>query len=414
MSPFPLDPSAYQWSQQSPFLWRRRALASEPMWISRPKELHDMFISGIISLEIPLPKATLKSAARNAWRSLRFEIPELVAKGKFQDGKPIMQYQTPKDKDAVNEWINRTAFFDQGSNGLTFEGQREKLLLMKRPFDLDTASLLLYSELDTDEDLVNRFHLMLNMDHEATDGIGTRILFGKYLSLLAKFLSGSPGGQDEIEWAESSRNLSPPWISIMDEEQVTCGPEYEEMAQMNKTMLLESMAQNPGLPLLTQPSPPCQQTHFITLSTTQTSTLITSIKTISPAANITSLAHAALVLALLRSSPPPLPPTFYSSCWLNGRRYLRPPTPTTHPEKEYIPCCMSFAPIIFPDLSSLLLAKDASKNETKHKLKKACLVATSEYTKIRERKSILPEIVVLLETIGAAMSKYSPPLFPAV
>ena len=208
------------------------------MWIPRPKELHEMFIGGTISLEHPLPNCTLKSAARNAWRSLRFEIPELVAKGQFQDGKPFMQYETPKDEDEVNKWINRTAFFDQELNDLSFEGQREKLLMRKQAFGLDTASLLLYSELDTD--FVSRFHLMLNMDHEVTDGIGIRILFGKYLSLLAKFLSGSPE-VGEIKWAESSRNLSPPWISIMDEEQVTHGPEYEEMVQMNKTLLLENM-----------------------------------------------------------------------------------------------------------------------------------------------------------------------------
>ncbi|TVY33318.1 Trichothecene 15-O-acetyltransferase, partial [Lachnellula subtilissima] len=238
MSSFP-DPSSYQWSQQSPFLWKRRALASEPMWIPRPKELHEMFIGGTISLESPSPNSTLKSAARNAWRSLRFEIPELVAKGQFQDGKPFMQYQTPKDENEVNEWINRTAFFDQGLNELSFEGQREKLLLRKQAFNLHTASLLLYSELVTDEDLVSRFHLMVNMDHEVTDGIGTRILFGQFLSLLAVFLSGS-SGVGEIEWTESSRNLSPPWVGIMNEEQVTCGPEYEEMARMNKTLLLEN------------------------------------------------------------------------------------------------------------------------------------------------------------------------------
>lgn len=242
MSSSPLDPSSYKWSQRSPFLWRRRALASESMWIPRPKELHEMFIRGTISLEPPLPKPTLKSAVRNAWRKLRFEIPELVAKGQYQDGKPFMQCQIPKDEDEVNEWVNRTAFFDQGLKGISFEGQRKNLLLRKQAFDLETASLLLYLELDIDEDSVSRFHLMLNMDHEATDGIGTRILFGKYLSLLAKFLSGSPGvGQGEMEWAESSRNVSPPWISIMDEEQITSGPQYDEMAQMNKTLLLENM-----------------------------------------------------------------------------------------------------------------------------------------------------------------------------
>jgi hypothetical protein len=202
-----------------------------------------MFISGTLNLESPLPNSTLKSAAKNAWRNLRFEVPELVAGGHCdEDGKAFMEYQTPRGEDEVNKWVNRTASFDQVLDGLDFEGLREKILQMKRVFDSEAAPLLLYSELGSDEDSVSPLHVMLNVDHEVTDGIGSRILFGKYLSLLAKFLSISPGvGQDDIDWTESSQNLSPPWISIMNEEQITSRSEYEEHVQLNKIMLFEHM-----------------------------------------------------------------------------------------------------------------------------------------------------------------------------
>jgi len=202
-----------------------------------------MYISGTLNLESPLPNVTLKSAAKIAWRFLRFEVPELTANGQSdKDGRAFMRYQTTRSEDEVNEWINRTISFHQGRDGLDFEGLREKLLLRKQVFDSDPVSLLLYSELEPDEGSVSRLHVMLDVDHEVTDGIGTRILFGKYLTLLAKSLSISPGvNQDEIDWAGSSQNLSPPWISIMDEEQVTSGPKYEEKVQLNKTMLFENM-----------------------------------------------------------------------------------------------------------------------------------------------------------------------------
>jgi len=65
---------------------------------------------------------------------------------------------------------------------------------------------------------------------------------------------------------------------------------------------------------------------------------------------------------------------------------------------------MSFAPIVFPDLQELVLSKYAMKDQIKAKLKKACLIATAEYGKIRERKSMMPEIVALTEAIGEAMA----------
>lgn len=202
-----------------------------------------MFISGALNLNSPLPNQALVAAATNAWRILRVEVPELVEKGKCnEDGKAFMQYQTPTGEE-VEDWIHRTTAFEKGREALDFEGLREKILRLKKTaVSAETSSLLLYTELGSDEKSVDRIHVMLNVDHEVTDGIGARILFRKYLDLLAKCLEVPPGVfEDRIDWAVSARNLSSPWISIMNKEQVTSGPEYEEQVQMNKTMLFEKM-----------------------------------------------------------------------------------------------------------------------------------------------------------------------------
>lgn len=68
--------------------------------------------------------------------------------------------------------------------------------------------------------------------------------------------------------------------------------------------------------------------------------------------------------------------------------------------KSYIPICQSFAPITFPDLQSLTLSESASKDEVRCLLVKACKVATAEYGRIKERKSVLPECVILFERLG--------------
>jgi len=108
---------------------------------------------------------------------------------------------------------------------------------------------------------------------------------------------------------------------------------------------------------------------------------------------------AALRAPLVSSTCNPLPPpsTWYSPCWLNGRRYLKPST------TPYFPICLSFAPIIFSNINELVLDSKASKRDTKDMLVKACMMATEEYVKIRERKSVLPECVMLMEDIGAGM-----------
>ena len=52
-----------------------------------------------------------------------------------------------------------------------------------------------------------------------------------------------------------------------------------------------------------------------------------------------------------------------------------------------------------------MLGKEAPKSEIRKMLISACRIATDEYTKIRERKSMLPESVTLLEELVRNMMK---------
>ena len=61
---------------------------------------------------------------------------------------------------------------------------------------------------------------------------------------------------------------------------------------------------------------------------------------------------------------------------------------------------------MFEDLGDLVLEQNASKEEVKRLLGKACGVASEEYRKIRERRSILPECVALFERLGRNMWLY--------
>lgn len=166
---------------------------------------------------------------------------------------------------------------------------------------------------------------------------------------------------------------------------------------------------NHGIPLLQLQKPETQERHFITLPRTQSISLLAGVKqAVGCDSNITHLGHAAMVLALLRSNPlpetpPRSPPPLYSPCWLNGRRYLLSSSTNPVPTKDYIPVCLSFAPIIFPDLRELSLPRSAGAAAIKPMLVKSCKIATAEYGKIKARKSILPECVTLFESLGEKM-----------
>lgn len=242
-----LDPSSYSWAQvgQSRSLWRRKALSFEATWLARPRSLHEIFISGLLTFETPLLSCTLCSAAKQAWRALSFEVPELQARVEVaEDGRASMQYQTPDGPSEVERWVHRTAMVDYGNQLLDFEDLRENILVRKGDCD-DRAFLLLYLEkLSEGNKSSSRVQLILNVDHEITDGIGTRILLGKYLSLFSSCISQPQSISDIYDWTESSKNLSLPWISMMNQNQNISGPEFEQTVAWNKEILFKKMVLN--------------------------------------------------------------------------------------------------------------------------------------------------------------------------
>jgi len=83
---------------------------------------------------------------------------------------------------------------------------------------------------------------MLNVDHQVTDGIGIRIILGRYLASLAAALDRQDDFTDErIDWRESWKNMSPAWVSIMNEEQLLSGPGYERIAEMNRDIIFNKL-----------------------------------------------------------------------------------------------------------------------------------------------------------------------------
>lgn len=243
-----LDPADYEWKQlsESPTIRRRRPLGNEAMWLTRPKDDRDIFVWASLSFKDPIERSPLKSAFESAWKQLRLEIPELelTTGPNPEDGSAYMQYRTPRSEEDVNKWVKQTSSFTSWQEHTRFPRLRKQLIKWKRNNE-EKAILFAHAEVeDENSDLVRNLQLMVYVDHLITDGIGARILLGRYLSHLAYSISTSFDAFRSIfrpDWTENHNKLSRPWICFMNFERELSGTQYEEGALWNQDVMLNRM-----------------------------------------------------------------------------------------------------------------------------------------------------------------------------
>lgn len=241
-----LCPERYHWQQISvkPSIWQRPALAGECLWTQRPKELREIFVCSSLTLNVPIPRRTFNTRLRDAWRLLRFQVPELGLNAVCSaSGKISLQYHDISDEEA-QQWVNRTHSCQSGSHEQDFEHLRKTLHadMEKCGSVADNAFLLSSAISEHGLELVTHTQIMICIDHQISDGIGTRIIFGQFLALLASSLgSGLDTTETDIKWEDSHQNLSQPWITCMNEHQLVSGSLYKEAAVHNQDVILDRM-----------------------------------------------------------------------------------------------------------------------------------------------------------------------------
>jgi hypothetical protein len=245
--PFPpLDPQKYQWKQlNGSVYWRRSALAGETMWAQRPKEYHQIFLASSLTLSSPILYSKWQSIVKECWLHLRYENPDIGVTAQIaEDGHVYMLAQAPHDDSEAIQWCDATLFLDNQGERLGFNDLKNRLEFLKGERELHQAYIL-FNTIPDDNETIKQVDLMLNLHHQITDGIGIRILLSKYLSILSTMLMHptSSTGVDKptFNWSESLTSLSPPWISVMNEEQCLSGPEYEKVTAWNQEVLLSKM-----------------------------------------------------------------------------------------------------------------------------------------------------------------------------
>jgi len=145
-----------------------------------------------------------------------------------------------------DEWVAGTLRLGSSSRALGSAALREKLRVRKVGMDAGSCFLLLngvVNDVEQEADGFGKVELMLNMDHQVTDGIGIRILLGRYLSMLTEEL-GKPQSllvQEQLDWRNSAGNLSRPWVAVMNDAQEVCSTGYEKLVESNREFMFTKL-----------------------------------------------------------------------------------------------------------------------------------------------------------------------------
>ena len=192
-----------------------------------------------------ISSGVLCAIARNAWRRLRFENPQIVVQAEYVGDQAYMTYEIPKDELAIDAWLSKTLFLVQSTCELGFSALHELLLQKKIGLHCEPSFLLLNTIENKGGDknaTFKRVEFMLNVDHQVTDGIGIRILLDLYLSILAESLSGPKDIlNQELDWRSSAENLSTSWVTVMNGAQEVSGTEYEKLMQLNQDFMFNKL-----------------------------------------------------------------------------------------------------------------------------------------------------------------------------
>jgi hypothetical protein len=225
-----LSVARYQWtqSQDDPALWQREALAGENLWPLRPKDVRELFLGGNLLLSQSTVLAGIQSAAQEAWRELRFQHPQVALTAHVdRAGKRLIEFRVPRSDEDVQRWVKRSLIIEADSKEPSFS-ELQSTIILKKGDAPDSAMLYLQVEMASSKEDITKVHFLFNVDHLCTDGIGVRIIAGLFFRLFAQGLSSGNGMEYmDIKWQDSVRNLSPPWVNVLNHKQKTSGEEFE-------------------------------------------------------------------------------------------------------------------------------------------------------------------------------------------
>ncbi len=247
MAPLPssrkihIDPSLYDWQQSpsNPNTYQRRAIGFENKWVHQAAMYRQMFLSGMISLKIPLTRHDFMRAAETAWLRLKFQHPEvtMVCRLKGASGDAMTECVLPEDENKANEWAKRSLTFSVGHK--IDGGGHLRVETELRALDInDPVCLRLLTHEVEDSERLSEASYAFCVDHQCMDGMSAYLVADCFFHIFAAEMESKE--HKAIDWRQCAENLAPPWISIMNDKQLTEGETFDQAVQKSVKMLVDS------------------------------------------------------------------------------------------------------------------------------------------------------------------------------
>ena len=178
---------------------------------------------------------------------MRCDSPTIAATWQCDDDGSCWLDCSAPDSAVAKEWLERTVIVNDSRESTSdFSAIRDWMNEIKEERRIkDPGLLCLYAFGNTSKPNTSKFRVLLNVDHIITDGIGIRILAGKFLAHLARELAYSsdhknPENNGEFDWNSSGSTQGPPspWTDLFNEDQLTSGKSYQDAVQRQWDFLM--------------------------------------------------------------------------------------------------------------------------------------------------------------------------------
>lgn len=243
MPPIPaINPDEYRWarSETDPDLWQRRACGTEAIVGVEASNMHgenDMFYSATI--EFHNTKYTLgdvEIAAPRAWQLLRLEHPEIACSTGY-DGqvKCLLQYRAPRNDQEAQQWADRTVLVEASDRAPS--AIRDDIMAARKmdgAGNADAATMYIAASVVDKSATIGSesVHFLFHTNHLYFDGIGLRQMACAFFrGLAAQLCKNLASPFERLPWHQSSENLPPPIVELLNADQHISGPSFDDALQ---------------------------------------------------------------------------------------------------------------------------------------------------------------------------------------